>query len=123
MPFLPVEFRDFFLGDMLCSETYSFGVGTQSLAFPITLPLTYLGNRAVLLSLRKSLRRSTLMQLVIFTTARFSHDRPWYHSSATMLSSILGYSTEVSSSSQRREVRLHNPAVHVPEPLSHPQDQ
>lgn len=30
MPWRPVVFQDFFLGDMMCSETYAFGVGLDT---------------------------------------------------------------------------------------------
>jgi hypothetical protein len=69
----PVEFRDFFLGDMYCSQTYAMGVSQLHLCDRI-----YANDcpehRALLLSLCDGVGKSVNLQLLAFSTSRLLHN-------------------------------------------------
>ena len=85
----PVEFRDFFLGDMYCSQTYSMGVSKSRRFWSSTAPYPFAESRTLLLSLRSELERSRRVQLVPFTASRLFLHRTRHLARTAMLTTLL----------------------------------
>lgn len=83
----PVEFRDFFLGDMYCSQTYAMGVSVTSSSDTLKLMMN-LEYRAIFLSLCQALDRSRTVQFFSLQTLGILQLPPVYMESFAVSTSI-----------------------------------
>lgn len=87
----PVEFRDFFLGDIYCSLTYAMSVSDQQPLCYYKIPLLTVctEHRALLLSVRDILGRPGALQLESFEASGFLFDFACDLASSSMHSALL----------------------------------
>ncbi len=119
----PVEFRDFFLGDMYCSLTYVTAV--SSAFYPLQPPqrLTRPEHRALLLPLRPALGRPPHVQFLPLPPPRLLHRFTWYLARPAVSEKILRYPRALPAHGEFREVHHYDSLLRIFIDLPHTRKQ